>query len=131
MTITEAEAQSRAVASFQALLSKHRPGSSTYRIAERALDLAFNGACAYGAHAEQALMVEAENLITKQVQAKLLALPAEPPQPIASPSPLGPASTRFLAWRGTLRSHAAEQFVQAELWLTTEGHRGDGYALLS
>lgn len=131
MTISEVEAHSRVIASIQALLSKHRPGSSPYRIAERALDLAFNGSCTHGTASEQTLLAEAEHLISKQVRAKLLALPAELLPPIPSSSSRSPARSRYLAWRGTLRAHAAEQCVQAELWLTTEGHRRDGHAIFS
>lgn len=131
MTISEVEAHSRAVASIQALLSKHSPGSSPYRIAERALDLAFNGSCANSTAFEQALLAEAESLLAKQVLAKLLAEFAEPSPKAQYLGSRDSGRVRYLAWRGSLRPHEAEQFVQAELWLTAGERCGDGYALLS
>lgn len=73
MTSSESEARSRVVASLQALLSKQKPGSSSHRIAERALDLAFNGSCTRGSNLEYDLLNEARRLIARQIQVKLLA----------------------------------------------------------
>lgn len=118
MTTSSSEAQSRAIASFQALLSKYRPGSSPYRIAERALDLVFNGRCVREDFEAQELLKEAEHLIAKQVRAKLLAQ-----QPAPDPEPVH-AIARGLRWRvWTGRLHAP---MNVELWLTE--HRGGGHA---
>lgn len=127
MTISDADAHSRVVSSIQALLSKHSPGSSPYRIAERALDLAFNGTLARGVASEQDLLTEAADVIERQVRAKLLVEPVAVPTPSAS-SECEPIRRHNLAWRGPLRPRAAERFVQAELWLTTEELCGDGHA---
>jgi hypothetical protein len=127
MTISDFEAHSRAVSSLQALLSKHSPGSSSYRIAERALDLAFNGMLSRGVASEQDLLTEAEDVLERQVQAKLLVEPVAVPTSSAS-SKRESIRRRYLAWRGPLRHHAAKRFVQAKLWLTTEELCGDGHA---
>ena len=127
MTISDVEAHSRAVSSIQALLSKHSPGTSPYHIAERALDLAFNGTLARGVASEQDLLTEAEDVIQRQVRAKLLVEPVAVSTPSTS-SEREPIRRRCLAWRGSLRPRAAERFVQAELWLTTEELCGDGHA---
>ena len=71
------EARSRAVVSIQLLLSKHKAGTSPYRVAERALDLAFN--CPYwrGGDLERELLEDAEDTIQLQLRAGLIeALPA-------------------------------------------------------
>lgn len=130
MTIFEVEAHSRAVASIQALLSKHRPGSFPYRIAERALDLAFNSLCVRGAAPEQELLAEAETLIKRQVRAKLLSESTRNSPSAAFPSKRDPVRPRYLAWHSTVRPRVVERFAQAELWLTTEEHGGDGHALI-
>lgn len=130
MTISEVEAHSRAIACIQALLSKHRPGSSPYRIAERALDLAFNGTCARGTVPKQELLDEAESLIKRQVRARLISEPVATAPTSTLPSGPDPVCTRYLAWRGTLRPRVAERLVQAELWLTTESRSGEGHALI-
>jgi hypothetical protein len=126
MTISDVEAHSRAVSSIQALLSKHSPGSSPYRIAERALDLAFNSTSARGVTSEEELLSEAEDVIERQVRAKLLVEPAASLPPFAS-SERETVRRRYLAWRGPLRPRVAEKFVQAELWLTTEECSGGGH----
>ena len=82
MTIIKTEAHSRAVLSIQALLSKHIPGSSPYRIAERALDLAFNSSRVLGGDREQELLAEAKYFINCQVRAKLL-IELSPDVPVA------------------------------------------------
>ncbi|SFE00909.1 hypothetical protein [Paracidovorax konjaci] len=118
MTISLSEAQSRAIASFQVLLSKHQPESSPYRIAERALDLVFNGRSVLDDFDAQELLTEAEQLIAKQVQARLLVQrptpDSEPAQPIAR-------GLRRMVWSGRVRAS-----MHIELWLTE--HRGGGHA---
>ncbi|MDM0018009.1 hypothetical protein [Variovorax saccharolyticus] len=130
--ISDVEAHSRAVAAFQALLSKHRPGSSPYCIAERALDLAFNSASARGTAPEQELLAEAKSLIELQVRSKLIAEPSADKNPPAPRSfERHPIRSGYLAWRGMLHPHAAERFVQTELWLTTAEQRsGDAHGLI-
>jgi len=103
MTIIKTEAHSRAVLSIQALLSKHTPGSSPYRIAERALDLAFNSSRALGGDREQELLAEAKYFIDRQVQANLLV-----------------ESTY----------HAPAVVSLAKRWLTNEERDGGNYARL-
>ena len=71
MNISKAEAHSRAVVSIQALLSKHRPGTNSHRIAELALDLAFNGSTPSEADFESELLADARLLIRRQVAARL------------------------------------------------------------
>lgn len=72
MTTSDSEARVRAVVSLQALLSKHSPGSSQYRIAERALDLAFNGPCATCGNSQHSLLEYARHTLNLQVRAKLI-----------------------------------------------------------
>lgn len=130
MTISsEVEAHSRAVASLQVLLSKHRPGSSPYCIAERALDLAFNRPRASGAASALELLAEAESLLERQVRSKLIAAPSPQLPPLYLRTERAPIRTRFLAWRGSFRPRMVERFVQAELWSTSETHRGHGHAV--
>lgn len=124
------EAHPRAVASIQALLSRHHPGSSPYRIAERALDLAFNSSCARGASPEQALLLEAENLIGRQVRAKLIDSLSPSPAPFSHPSRRTPRRTRHMTWHRTMRPRVAEWCVKAEIRVTTEERGGDGHALI-
>lgn len=128
MTISDVEAHSSAVSSIQALLSKHIPGSSPYCIAERALDLAFNGTFAHGVASEEEMLSEAEDVIERQVRAKLLVTPAASLPPATSWSERERVRHRYLAWRGPLRKRVAEKFVQAELWLTTEECSGGDHA---
>jgi hypothetical protein len=71
MTISKAEAHSRAVVSIQTLLSKHRPGTNSHRIAELALDLAFNGSSPSNGDFKSELLADARLLIRKQVAARL------------------------------------------------------------
>lgn len=71
MTISQAEAHSRAVVSIQALLSKQSPGTNSHRVAELALDLAFNGSTPGNADFESELLADARLLIRKQVTARL------------------------------------------------------------
>lgn len=118
MTNFSPEAQLRAIASFQALLSKHRPESSPYRTAERALDLVFNGSCVRDDFEAQELLKEAEYLIASQVKAKLLVQQHTPdPEPVHVIA----RGLRRMVWSGRL--HAS---MHAELWLTE--HRGGGHA---
>lgn len=126
MTMTSyAEAHPRAVACFQALLSKHSPGSPQYRIAERALDLAFNSSWARGATSEQGLLVHAETLIERQVRAKLIPGPSTRPSPSSRESQRIRVRFRHLASRPPLRRVVAEVFVQGERWLNIEERSGD------
>jgi hypothetical protein len=118
MTISPSEAQSRAIASFQALLSKHRPESSPYRIAERALDLMFNGRCVRDDFEAQELLKEAEHLIAKQVRARLLVQHSIPdPEPAHDVA----CGLRRTVWSGRL--HAS---MHVELSLTE--HREGAHA---
>lgn len=126
MTISDVEAHSRAVSSIQTLLSKHIPGSLSFRIAERALDLAFNSAFPRGVVSEEGLLLAAEDIIERQVRAKLLVEPTPSARATAS-SEREPVRRRYVAWRGPVRARAAEKFVQAELWLTTEECSGGGH----
>lgn len=119
MTISSPEAQSRAIASLQALLSKHRPESSPYRVAERALDLVFNGLCVRNDSEAQELLKEAENLIAKQVRARLLVQPAPEPETVQAIA----RGSRRMVWSGRL--HAS---VYAELWLTVQRGGSHAYA---
>lgn len=131
MTLSEGEAHSRAVASLQALLSKHSPGSSPYRIAERALDLAFNRSRARGSLSEHDLLVEAETLIQHQVEARLI------PGTLVNAVPEGyrPAPddrrTQRTGLHRAVRSRANERIQQVQLWLAGEEHRGGSYACVS
>ena len=118
MTIFEVEAHSRAVTSIQALLSKYASGSFSYRIAERALDLAFNVSCTLSENPKQELLAEAQHLIDLQVQAKLLA--ELPFSPSFRPLKREVASIHRMVRRGTLRPYVADQLAQVELWLTTK-----------
>jgi hypothetical protein len=118
MTIFSSEAQSRAIASFQALLSKHRPETSPYQTAERALDLVFNGRCVRDDFDAQELLKEAEHLIAEQVRARLL---VQQPTPDSEPVHAIARGLRWMVWSGRL--HAS---MHAELWLTE--HRGGGHA---
>lgn len=125
MTISEVEAHSRAVVSIQALLSKHPPGTSPYRIAERALDLAFNSPFDGGASPVQKMLVEAEALIERQLGAKLLCEHLASTSPATCATERRHAHPRHLARHSTLRPRASQRFVQAKLWLTIEGTCGD------
>lgn len=131
MTISDVEAHSRAVSSIQALFSKHIPGSFLYCIAERALDLAFNGTSAHGVASEEEMLSEAKDVIERQVRAKLLVEPATSPPLATSLSERERVRRRYLAWRGPLRRRVAEKFVQAELWLTTEECSGGDHVQVS
>jgi hypothetical protein len=71
MNISKAEAHSRAVVAIQALLSKHHPGTNSHRIAELALDLAFNGSTPSNADFESELLAHARLLIRGQIAARL------------------------------------------------------------
>lgn len=130
MTISEVEAHSRAVVAIQALLSKHRPDSFPYRIAERALDLAFNCSRAFGRDREQELLAEAQHLIDRQVQAKLLV--EQPPRlpVVCRPADCDVVRTRYLARRGALRQGVTDRLVKAKPWLTTAAHSGDSHACI-
>lgn len=131
MTISDVEAHSRAVSSIQALFSKQIPGSSPYCIAERALDLAFNGTSTRGLASEGEMLSEAEDVIERQVRAKLLDEPAARP-PAATPSfERERVRRRYLAWRGPLAPRVAGNFVQAEFWVTTEECSGGGHVQVS
>lgn len=125
MTIAEIEAHSRAIVSIQALLSKLSPGTSPYRIAERALDLAFNKPLDSGASPVREMLAEAEILIQQQLRAKLLCETPTSTSPATFTSKHHHARPRHLAWRGTLRPRAFKRFVQSRLWLTIEGPCGD------
>ena len=122
MTISSSEAQLRAIASFQALLSKHRPDSSPYRIAERALDLAFNGTFVRDDFEARELLEEAEHLIAKQIRARLL-LQRPTHTPHSVPTRAVTRGLRRLVWSGRL--HAS---MHAELWLTDQTGSGHGFA---
>lgn len=129
MTTPPSEALSSAIASFQGLLSKHHPDSLSYRIAERALDLAFNCSCALGTAPEQELLTEAESLIQRQVRASLI------PEATATQLPVACSSEQLacpshLGWRRKLRTRAVERFAQAELGLSIEECSGVGHALI-
>lgn len=132
MTMTSyAEAHPRAVASFQALLSKHSPGTSHYRIAERALDLAFNSSCACGATtSEQGLLVQAEILIQRQVRAKLIPGPSTGSHPFSRTSNRIRVRIRQSPPRTPVRRRVAEFFVQGELWMNVDERSGFGRDVL-
>lgn len=118
MTISSSEAQSRAIASLQALLSKHWPESPPYQLAERALDLVFNGRCVRNDFEAQELLKEAEHLIARQVRARpLIQQPTPDPEPICVIA----RGLRRLVWSGRLRAS-----MHAELWPTEQ--RGGGHA---
>lgn len=125
MTISEVEAHSRAVLSIQALLSKHPPGTSPYRIAERALDLAFNSQFDLRTSPAQEMLAEAEAVIERQVRAKLLRASPTCISPANLASEHGHARARHLVWHGALRPQASQRFAKAKLWLTIDGHCGD------
>lgn len=128
MTTSDVEAHSRAVVSLQALLSKHCPGTSPFTVAERALDLAFNGLQPRGGDIEQKLLEDARLTIDRQVRARLIGELSAGTKAAQPQAERGQVRTRFLAWRGALRPRVAEHLVQAELWLTIEKHSGDGDA---
>jgi hypothetical protein len=66
-----AEAQTRAVSALQALLEKHSPGTFPYQVAERALDLAFNGLSELLA-SEATLLRQARSALRRQIDARLI-----------------------------------------------------------
>lgn len=124
MTITSGvDAHACAVASIQALLSKHRPGSSPYRIAERALDLAFNSPFLPETSHEEALLAEAEQLIQRQLRAGLIAGPSTS-ETLARPraAALTPRSTRVRTWRPPAPQRRAK--VELRLTIVEYGRRG-------
>lgn len=129
MTTSPSEARCSAVSSLQGLLSKHRPDSHPYRIAERALDLAFNCPCALGVAPVQELLTEAECIIQRQIRARLI--------PEASPTQLPFAGSseqlacpRHVGWRGKLRLRVAERVAQAECGLSAAERSGASYAVV-
>lgn len=129
MATSPPEALSSAIASLQGLLSKHRPESHTYRIAERALDLAFNCPCAFGAAPEQELLTEAESTIERQVRANLIPEATAALLPVACSSEQL-ARPRRLGWRHNLRPSVAERFAQAERGPSIEERSGAGHVFI-
>lgn len=124
MTITfGVDAHARAVASIQALLSKHRPGSSLYCIAERALDLAFNSPFLPDAGHEEALLAEAEQLIQRQLRAGLIPGPSKS-QTRARPfaAVFTRRSPRLRTWRPPAPDGRAK--VELRLTIVEQGRRG-------
>ena len=127
MTTSESEAHSRVVVSLQALLSKHRPGSSPHRIAERALDLAFNGSRSRGGDLKLELLQDAEQTIGRQVEAKLLDGLADTSSTTSIARLVG---TRTFAPGLPLRHSVIGRLLQVEIRLTIEERNGDGHARL-
>lgn len=129
MITSPSEALSSAIASLQGLLSKHCPDTFSYRIAERALDLAFNCPCALRAAPEQELLTEAECLIRRQVLAGLIPKTAVAPLPVLSTAEQI-ACPRHLGWRRKMRPRVAEQFAQSECGLATEERSGASHVVV-
>jgi len=127
MTITSGvDAHARAIASIQALLSKYRPGSLSYSVAERALDLAFNSPFVPDASDEEALLAEAETLIQRQLRAGLMAVPSMS-QTVARPrsAVVAQRSTRPSAWRRA--APVGRPALELRLTIVEHGRRGHAH----
>jgi len=127
MTTSNTEARSRAAISFQALLSKHPPGSSPYRIAERALDLAFNGSCPEGNDFEHTLLEDARQILDRQIRAKLIDGCAEAADRSRCKRKLRPVSPRNFACGEPLVARVTASPLQGGPRFSNKLHGGGGH----
>jgi len=98
MCIYSVDASTRVINALQELLAVHPPFTKSYHVAERALDLAFNGSYPLATDTCRSLLTLAEITIDAQTRASLLHVPEQARRskvlPVGAESNCGAVSSR-------------------------------------